>query len=65
MIAIALSLGLLTLIFLTKRFKAFFKLSNVPGPLFPNGIKGNLLEMMANPRKAGPSFAAKYGPLYR
>ena len=65
MIAITLSLGLLVLIFLTKHFKAFLKLSNVPGPLFPNGIKGNIIDMMANPRIAGPTFASKYGPLYR
>ncbi len=66
MIAVTLSLGLiLALLFLAKRFKNFCKLLKVPGPLFPKGIKGNLLELMANPRQVGPSLASKYGPLYR
>ena len=47
------------------RVKNFLRLLKVPGPFFPNGIKGNLPEFMAKPRQIGPSFAFKYGPLYR
>ena len=67
MLGITFALGLvLVLILIAKQIKSFCMLLKVPGPLFPsNGLKGNLLQFMANPREAGPSFAAKYGPLYR
>ena len=67
MFAITFALGLIfALILLAKQIKSFCTLLKVPGPPFPsNGLKGNLLQFMANPRQAGPSFVAKYGPLYR
>ena len=67
MIGITFGLGLIfVLILIAKQIKIFCTLLKVPGPLFPsNGLKGNLLQFMANPRQAGPSFVAKYGPLYR
>ena len=67
MLGITFALGLvLVLILIAKQIKSFCTLLKVPGPLFPsNGLKGNLLQFMANPRQAGPSFVAKYGPLYR
>ena len=69
MFGITFALGLIfALILIAKQIKIFctLRLLKVPGPLFPsNGVKGNLLQFMANPRQAGPSFVAKYGPLYR
>ena len=67
MIGITFALGLISvLILVAKQIKSFCTLLKVPGPLFPsNGLKGNLLQFMANPRQAGPSFVAKYGSLYR
>ena len=67
MFGITFALGLIfVLILIAKQIKSFHTLLKVPGPLFPsNGVKGNLLQFMANPRQAGPSFVAKYGPLYR
>ena len=52
----------MALIYLADHWKMLF---NIPGPLFPNGMKGQLSDFMANPRQAGPSYALKYGSLYR
>jgi len=47
------------------RILKFRKLLAVPGPLLPRGLKGNLVDYIAEPRKFGPKMAAKHGPLYR
>ena len=66
MSAISLSLGLAFLVVaFWPRLRRFFWTLQVPGPLLPRGIKGNLVDFMAQPRTFGPSMVAKYGPLYR
>ena len=66
MSAISLSLGLAFLaVAFWPRLRRFFRTLQVPGPLLPRGIKGNLVDFMAHPRTFGPSMVAKYGPLYR
>ena len=47
------------------RLRRFLKRLAVPGPLLPKGIKGNLVDFMAAPRKFGPRMVAEHGPLYR
>ena len=59
------SLCFVALILLWPRIKNFYKIMKIPGPLLPQGLKGNLPEYMEQPRKCGPQMTSKYGPLYR
>ena len=37
----------------------------IPGPIIPKSIKGNLLDMVADPRQFGHRLSSKHGPIYR
>ena len=66
MIGVTVSLSLVFLgIVLGPTLRRFFKRLAVPGPLFPKGIKGNLVDFVAAPREFGPRMVAEHGPLYR
>ena len=66
MIGVTVSLSLVFLgIVIGPTLRRFFKRLAVPGPLFPKGIKGNLVDFVAAPREFGPLMVAEHGPLYR
>ena len=66
MISLAISLSLILFtIFVYRHIKSFLQLLKIPGPIIPQGIKGNLPEFMARPRECGPQLVSQYGPLYR
>ena len=66
MLAVTLSLVLVLLtVMLLPCLKRLLMRMAVPGPLLPKGIKGNMPDYLAEPRKFGPSMVKQHGPLYR
>ena len=55
----------LLIIFALPVIRKKLNIFHIPGPIIPKGIKGNLLDMVANPRQFGHRLSSKYGPLYR
>ena len=45
--------------------KKYWNVLQVPGSSLPKGIRGNLPDLLANPRQFGPNMTAKHGPVYR
>ena len=65
MIYLAFLVILLLTIMLYMFKKKYWNLFHVPGFILPKGIKGNLPDLLANPRQFGPNLTARHGPVYK
>ena len=65
MFGLAITVVLLILTVVIFRKSKFKKLLKIPGPLLPKGMKGDLPDLMKNPRYFSQHMTSTYGNIYR
>ena len=65
MFGLAITVVLLILTVVIFRKSKFKKLLKIPGPLLPKGMKGDLPDLMKNPRFFSQHMTSTYGNIYR